>query len=118
MQVALDGGMKGTLVQLDFSAALVSVSHRRLLHKLRFIGIGRQFWFIVSQFLSDRKQHVRLDGKISVSVAVVSGVAQDSVLIPLLSELFYIMGNHMVDYAADTLIQSMQSFLDRLRVFK
>ena len=40
LQVALDRGMKGRLVQLDFSAAFDRVSHRGLLYKLRSIGVG------------------------------------------------------------------------------
>ena len=62
-----------------------------------------------------------LDG-INVSVDVVSGVPQDSVLGPLLfilhtSEFFHIVGNHMVASEDDTTIYAaMQLFLDRLCV--
>ena len=63
--------MKRGLVQLVFSAVFVRVSHCGLLHKLRSIGVGRQFLFIISKFLSDRRQRVRLDGKVSASVDVV-----------------------------------------------
>ena len=63
------------------------------------MGVGGQFLFIVSQFLSDRMQRVRLNFKASVSVDVVSGMPQGSVLGPLLfillnSELLHIVGNH------------------------
>ena len=34
------------------------------------------FLSIVSEFLSDKRQRVRLDGKVSASVDVVSGVLQ------------------------------------------
>ena len=71
--------MEGRLVQLDFSAAFDRVSHRGLLRKLSSIGVGGQFLSIVSEFLSNRRQHVRLDGKVSASVIVVSGVPQGSV---------------------------------------
>ena len=47
------------------------VSLRGLLYKLRGIGVGGQFLSIVSQFLSDRRQRVHLDGKVNVSVDVV-----------------------------------------------
>ena len=40
LQVALDKGMEERLVQLDFSAAFVSVSHCSLLYNLRSIGAG------------------------------------------------------------------------------
>ena len=53
-----------------------------------------------------------LDGEISISVDVVSGVSQHSVLGPLLFvlytfELFHIVGNHMVGYADDTTIYAV-----------
>ena len=69
--------------------------------ELRSIGVGRQFLCILSELLSDRRQRERLDGKVSASVDVVSGVIQGSVLEPLLFilytfELFHIVENHMV----------------------
>ena len=44
-----------------------------MLYKLRSIIVGGQFFFIVSEFLSDRRQRVRLDGKVTASFDVVSG---------------------------------------------
>ena len=101
MHFALDGGMERRLVKLDFSATYERASHCGLLYKLRYIGVGGQFLSAVLQFLSDRRQRVRFNGKISVSVDVVSKVPQGSVLGPLLfilytSEFFHIVGNHMV----------------------
>ena len=66
--------MKRRLVQLDFSPAFHRVSHRGLLYRLRSKGVGGQFLSIVSELLSDRRQRMRLDGKVSASVDVVSGV--------------------------------------------
>ena len=50
LQVALDRGMKVTLVQLDFSAEFDRVSHDGLLNKHRSIGVAGQFLSIVSEF--------------------------------------------------------------------
>ena len=52
-------------------------------------------------------QRLRLEGKVSASVDVVSGVSQVSVLGQLVfilytSELFHIVGHHIVGYANDT----------------
>ena len=62
--------------------------------------------FIVSEFLSDRKQRVRLDGKVNASAEVVFGVTQGNVLgllfILYTSEIFHIIGNLVVGYADDT----------------
>ena len=112
LQVAFDRGMEGRLVQLNFSTTFDRVSHSGLLYKFRSIGVGGQFLSIVSKFLSDIRQRVRLDGKVSALVNVISGVTQGSVLGPLLcilysSELFHIVRNHIVGYADDTTIDAL-----------
>ena len=60
LQVALDRGVEGRIIQLDFSAAFDRASHWALLYRLRSMDVGKQFLFIVSEFLSDRRQRVRL----------------------------------------------------------
>ena len=81
------------------------------MYKLRSIGVGGQFLSMVPKFHSDRRQRVRLVGKVNVSVNVVSGVAR-SVLGPLLfilytSKLFCKVGNHIVVYADDITIYAV-----------
>ena len=76
--------MERKSVQLHFSAAFDSVSHCGLLYKLRCIGVGGWFLSILLEFLSDKRQCLRLDGKISASVHVVLGVPYCSVVGPLL----------------------------------
>ena len=101
--------MEGRLVQLDFSAAFDRVSHCSLLYKLRPTNIGGQLLFIVLEFFSDKRQRVSYDCKVSMSFDAVSGVTQSGVLGPSLSilytsELFHIIGNHIVGCENDTTI--------------
>jgi hypothetical protein len=106
-QQALDVGSECRLIQIDFSAAFDRVNHRGLLYKLQCLGIGGSLLSIITQFLSNRKQAVVVDGSSSSLVNVVSGVPQGSVLGPLLfilytSEMFSITENTLVGYADDS----------------
>ena len=71
-------------MQIDFSAAFDRVNHQGILYKLCAVGIGGSVLSILTQFLSDRSQHVLVDGSRSKLVNVMSGVPQRSVLGPLL----------------------------------
>ena len=68
------------------------------------MSIGGSVLSILAQFLSNRSQHVMVDGCRSKLINVVSGVPQGSVLGPLLfllytSEYFSIMENKLMGYA-------------------
>ena len=71
--------------------------------------VKAEFLFIVSQFHNDRRQRVRLNGKVIVYVDVVSGVPQGCVLGPLLVILYTLKSS---------ILRFMQSFLDHFRVLK
>ena len=59
LQVVLDKGMEGKLLQLDFLATIDRVNHRGQLYKLTSTGVAGQFLSIMSEFPSDRRQRVR-----------------------------------------------------------
>ena len=69
--------------------------------RIEFSGLS-----ILTQFLSDRSQHVMVDGCRSKLVNVVSGVPQGNVFGPLLfllytSEFFSILDNELICYVDD-----------------
>ena len=71
------------------------------------MGIGGSVLSVLTQFLSNRLQHVMVDGCRSKLVNIVSLVPQGSVLGPLLfllctSELFSILENKLIGYADDS----------------
>ena len=72
------------------------------------MGVGGSVLSILTQFLSNRSQHVMVDGCQSKLFNIVSGVRQGSVLGPLLfhlytSELFPILENKLIGDADDSL---------------
>ena len=95
------------MVQIDFSPAFDRVNHLGILYKLCSVGIGDSVLSILTQFLSNRSQHVMVNGCRSKLVNVVSGVQQGSVLArycsscTLRSELFYLLKNKLIGYADD-----------------
>ena len=106
LQSALESGQEAWIVQIDFSVAFDRVNRLGILYKLCSVGIGGSVLSILTQFLSNRSQQVMVDGCRSKLVDVVSGVPDGSVLGPLLfllytSELFYILKNKLIGYAAD-----------------
>ena len=98
-------------MQIDFSEAFERVNHQGILYRLCPVGIGSSVLSIRTQFLSNRSQHVMVDGCRSKLVDVVSGVQQGRVLGPLLfllytSELFYILKNKLIGYADDSTLMA------------
>ena len=67
-------------MQIDFSAAFHMVNHLGILYRLCSMGIGGSVLCILTPFLSNRSQHIMVDGCQSKLVDIVSGVPQGSVL--------------------------------------
>ena len=59
-------------MQIDFSAAFDRVNHQGILYKLCSAGIGGSLLSILAQFISNRSQHVMVDGCRSKLFNVVS----------------------------------------------
>ena len=88
LQSALESGQEARNLQIDFNAAFDKVNHLGIFYKLGSVGIRDSVLSILTQFLSNRLQHVMVDGCRSKLVNVVSGVPHGSVFGPLLFLLY------------------------------
>ena len=84
----MNDGLQTDVLFLDFSKAFDKVDHTLLLHKLEHYGIRGQILLWITDFLSERRQQVIVEGHYSNAAEVTSGVPQGSVLGPLLFSLF------------------------------
>ena len=72
------------MIILDFSKAFNTVPHSKLLHKMKLYDVDGNINSWLSDFLTNRKMKVVVDGEESDSVTVDSGISQGTVLGPLL----------------------------------
>ena len=72
----------------DFSKAFDKVPHYELIQKLIDIGDGGCLLEILIEYLSDRRQYVRVDNTSSRILDITSGVPQGSLLGPILFCIF------------------------------
>ena len=68
------------VIYLDYAKAFDKVDHSILLEKIKAYGIEGKVYTWIEQFLCGRTQTVIVDGKKSVTLPVLSGVPQGTVL--------------------------------------
>ena len=97
-------------VFLDISKAFDKVWHKGLIYKLKQNGILGKLLNLITDFLSNRKQRVVLNGKYSSWTNTEAEVLQGSILGPL----FFLM---YINYLSDNLITNPKLFADVTSLF-
>lgn len=85
---ATDDGKLTVLVLLDFSKAFDRVSHELMLSILGYYGLSLRAVELLSSYLLNRKQCVRLGGESSDLVDTISGVPQGAIASPNLFSIY------------------------------
>ena len=85
---AIELGRDIDVIYTDFAKAFDSVPHKRLLIKLKSIGVENKVLQWIKAFLNGRKHRVCVEGEFSDCVHVKSGIPQGSVLGPTLFVIF------------------------------
>ena len=98
-------------VYLDFQKAFDTVPHQRLLTKLKAYRVHGSVHAWINSFLSQRKQHVVVNGVYSQWNYVTSGIPQVSVLGPT---LFIIYINDL----PETVESMVHSFADDTKIYR
>ena len=99
------------LRQIDFSKAFDSISHNKLIYKLKTFGICGKILLWIKEFLNNISFAVKLNNYISKSLPVISSVPQGSKLWPLL----YIL--YANDIMQDFKFSKVKMYVDDLTVY-
>ena len=101
-----DKGNCFDVIYLDFSKAFDVVCHKRLMVKLRAIGIGGKVFRWLEDWLANRKQRVEIEGEFSDWVSVLDDI--DEAIMGLLTLIFKYADNTKLAKIIKDLQDAMQ----------
>ena len=120
LKISLDSGGKIGAIFLDLSKAFDCLRHDRLLAKLELYGLSHCALTFIYNYLHGRQQRVNINGSFSSWKEVTLGVPQDSVLGPMLFNIFIydlflqIAKVDICNYADDTTLFASDRGINRV----
>jgi len=99
--ITIENKLKNRIAYIDFTRAFDSVSHQKLLHKLKAYGFGGTLLDWITDFLVGRTHCTRVGNEHSSFLPIRSGVIQGICLRPLLFLMFI---NDITDIFNDSVV--------------
>ena len=118
---ALDNHQSAAAVLMELSKAFDCLPHGLLIEKLRAYGLASDAIDLLSSYLSDRVQQVRLGSHTSTWEKIIKGVPQGSILGPLLfnvflNDIFFFVNQAVIyNYADDNTLSFIHANIEVLK---
>ena len=101
-RLALDQRKTIGVIYIDFQKAFDCVNHEILSYKLRASGLSGTLYDWIIDYLSNRKQFVKVNGVSSNLMAIDTGVPQGSLLGPRLYSIYF---NNLSSYSTNANVE-------------
>jgi len=81
---------------LGLAKAFDTIDHRILLQNVNTLGINRTAQNLISSYLKNKKQHVRINNELSEETSIICGVPQGTNLSPTLFNIHINQINYLI----------------------